>query len=81
MTRVEALRVDAREAVSSLNGTSGARNYFFVDIRPAADHDGILATGVAASGSAWKTPALVEGVVGCLKELKKNVGGGGGRED
>ena len=79
MTRVEVLRVDAREAVSSLNGTSGARN--FVDIRPAADHDGILATGVAASGSAWKTPALVEGVVGCLKELKKNVGGGGGRED
>lgn len=81
MTRVEALRVDAREAVSSLNGTSGARNYFFVDIRPAADHDGILATGVAASGSAWKTPALVEGVVSCLKELKKNVDGGCGREE
>ena len=51
MTRVEALRVDAREAVSSLNGTSGARNYFFVDIRPAADHDGILATGVRRAGA------------------------------
>ena len=78
MTHVEALRVDAREAVSSLNGTSGVKSFFFVDIRPVADHDGILATGVAASGSAWKTPALVEGVVNCLKELKKNARTGSG---
>ena len=47
MTPITTLRIDPREAVSSLNGTSGKKNYFFVDLRSGADHDGILATGVA----------------------------------
>ena len=54
--------------------TSGKCNYFFVDIRDNEDEKGgILATGVMASGHSWKSPVLVEGIVNCLKELKKNV--------
>ena len=74
MTPITTLRIDPREAVSTLNGTSGKKNYFFVDLRSGADHDGILATGVAADGRSWKSPVLIEGIVNGLRELKKNVG-------
>lgn len=74
MSSIQCIRIDVREAISSLNMTSGKCNYFFVDIRDTEDEKGgILATGVMANGHSWKSPVLVEGIVNCLKELKKNV--------
>lgn len=66
--------IQPEEALSSLNDTSGGRNFFFVDLRDSSDEfQGILATGVTAEGRVWKTPMLVEGIVSCLKELKPTV--------
>lgn len=74
MSSIGTLRVDVRDAVSSLNMTSANRSYFFVDIRSTdEERGGILATGVMANGRSWKSPVLVEGIMNCLKELKKNV--------
>lgn len=74
MGSIHTIRIDVRDAVSSLNMTSANRSYFFVDIRSHEEEKGgILATGVMASGRSWKSPVLVEGIVNCLKELKKNV--------
>ena len=70
----DVIQVDVRDALSSLNMSSANRSYFFVDLRSAEEEaGGILATGVMASGRSWKSPVLVEGIVNCLKELKKNV--------
>ena len=74
LTTCDWLRIDAREAVSSLNQTAGNRSYFFLDLRRASEGQGILPTGIVAEGSTWKTPLLVEGVLNCLRELKPTVG-------
>ena len=68
------MTITPEEAVSSLNATSGSRNYFFLDIRNRRDdYQGLLATGVMADGNLWKSPMMVEGIVNCLSELKPNV--------
>ena len=70
MGAIECMMIQPEEAVSSLNATSGGRNYFFLDIRNLMNgYQGILATG----GKVWKTPMLVEGIISCLKELKPTV--------
>ena len=74
MGALECMMIQPEEAVSSLNATSGGRNYFFLDIRNLMNgYQGILATGVTAEGKVWKTPMLVEGIISCLKELKPTV--------
>ena len=73
MSACDCLRIDAREAVSSLDRPSRARDFFFLDLRRSAEGQGVLPSGLAAEGPAWRSPVLVEGVVGCLRALKPTV--------
>ena len=69
----DCLRIDARESVSSLDRPSRARDFFFLDLRRAAEGQGVLPSGLAAEGPTWRSPVLVEGVVSCLRALKPTV--------